>query len=371
MLSRLDRYEAFLQARYRADFHKAREYSIDEINPDLRKKMRSGHFTRIVFSVMGCSAIVSDVIGTFLNAAGARVEVQVFNDYDFAYLVPRSVVEDERTLFIISSYSGHSTEPVQVFHALAGRYHRTLLLTSGGRLAELGRQAGVSIARWALSEPDREYPLFHVGQYFAILLDMFLHLGLIQEDHRAEVAALPGHLAADFTPELRELALATAARSHNANIIMLASPKWYESLLKLAKMHFNEMAMAPAVRNYFHEFCHSEVATLSDPERRHSVLLFRDIDDDDYTQRKMSNLLDLLTRDLPQNRNVVVTEIKLTQPTFMRKYFTALEFVQQTALALGRFYDTESRDLISEAAGNPWYHRTAVLSDLYAVRGAG
>lgn len=367
MLSRLDRYEAFLTTRYRADFHKGDEYAVDEIDPDLRRRMAEGRFTRIVFSGMGCSAIVSDVIGTYLNDADAGVEVHVFNDYDFPYLVPRSVVEDEATLFIISSYSGHSEEPVRVFQALEGKYHRTLLLTSGGRLAELGRAQGVSIARWALSEPDREYPLFHVGQYFAILIDMFLQLGLIKDDHRAEVSALPGNLASDFTPELRQLATTAARRSREANIIMLASPKWYESLLKLAKMHFNEMAMAPAVRNYFHEFCHSEVATLSDPNRAHSVLLFRDDEDDEYTRAKMDNLVSLLSRPIPQNQNVVVTEYDLTQPTFMRKYFTALEFVQHAALDLGRYYDTASRDLISEAAGNPWYHGTAVLSDMQAL----
>ncbi|MFF2149205.1 SIS domain-containing protein [Kitasatospora sp. NPDC058190] len=367
MFTRLDRYADFLNTRYRSDFLKSDEYSLDEVTPDLRKRIESGQFDRIVFSGMGCSAIVSDVIGTFLNASGSGVEVHVFNDYDFPYLVPRSVADDEGTLFIISSYSGHSEEPVRVFRALADRYHRTLLLTSGGRLAELGREAGVSVARWELSQPDREYPLFHVGQYFSILLDMFLELGLIKDDHRAEVAALPGHLATDFSAALQEQARATARCSQDANLLMLASPKWYMSLLKLAKMHFNEMAMAPATRNYFHEFCHSEVATLSDPDRRHSVLLFRDPDDDAYTRQKMDNLVRLLTRDIPQNRNVTVTEIALDQPTFMRKYFTALEFVQHTALELGRSYDTRSRDLISEAAGNPWYHTTAIRAEAAAA----
>jgi glucose/mannose-6-phosphate isomerase len=367
MLSRLDRYEDFLKSRYRRDFLKGGEYALDEITPELRRRMAERGFTRIVFSGMGCSAIVSDVIGTFLNSADADVEVYVFNDYEFDYLLPQSVVDDELTLFIISSYSGFSEEPVRVLRSLAGKYHRTLLLTSGGKLAEIGRQEGVSIARWALSEPDREYPLFHVGQYFAILIDMFLTLGLIRNDHRAEVGALPDRLAEDFTPQLEELARTAALRSRDANIIMIASPKWYESLLKLAKMHFNEMAMAPAVRNYFHEFCHSEVATLSDPTRRHSVLLFTDDDDDEYTRTKMKNLVTLLTRDIPQNRNVTVTEYEFTQPTFMRKYFTALEFVQRASLDLGRYYDTASRELISEAAGNPWYHGTAVLSDMEAL----
>ncbi|MEU9890343.1 SIS domain-containing protein [Sphaerisporangium sp. NPDC051017] len=363
MLSRLDRYEAFLRNGYRAGFLKGHEYSVAEVTDQLRARMAAGDFTRVVFSGMGCSAIVSDVIQTFLKAAGCELEIYVFNDYEFTYLLPRSVIEDERTLFIISSYSGHSEEPIRVLQALKDKQHRTLLLTSGGRLAELGRKDGISIARWELSDPDREYPLFHVGQYFAILLDMFLRLGLIKEDHRRSVEALPGHLEKDFTPHLEKLAQVAAERSENANIILVASPKWHESLLKLAKMHINEMAMTPATRNYFHEFCHSEVATLSDPERKHSVLLFTEQDDDEYTRRKMDNLVGLLTQDIPQNGNIEVTQFHLDQPTFIRKYFTALEFIQRMALALGRAHNTRSRDLISEAAGNPWYHQRTILDE--------
>ncbi|GGL20480.1 hypothetical protein Sme01_73950 [Sphaerisporangium melleum] len=363
MLSRLDRYEAFLRTGYRAGFLKWDEYSVAEVTDELRTRMAEGGFTRVVFSGMGCSAIVSDVIRTFLKASGCELEIHVFNDYEFTYLVPASVIEDENTLFVISSYSGHSEEPIRVLDALKGKYHRTLLLTSGGRLAERGLEAGISIARWRLSDPDREYPLFHVGQYFAILLDMFLRLGLIKDDHRRSIAALPEHLETDFTPQLQKLAQVAAERGENANIILIASPKWHESLLKLAKMHINEMAMTPATRNYFHEFCHSEVATLSDPERRHSVLLFTERDDDEYTRRKMRNLVELLTRDIPQNRNIGVTEVHLDQPTFIRKYFTALEFVQRMSLSLGRSHDIKSRDLISEAAGNPWYHQNTIMAE--------
>ncbi|GAA0473889.1 SIS domain-containing protein [Streptomyces sp. NPDC046215] len=366
MQSRIDRYEAFLTTQYRDGFRKPEEYSISEISPALRDRMKNGHFKRVVFTGMGCSAIVSDVVRAFFNSIDTDLEFHVFNDYDFRYLIPASVMDDERTLIVLSSYSGHSTEPLHVFHRLAHAHDRVLLLTSGGKLGELGQRHGVSIARWQLTEPDREYPLFHVGQYFAILLDMFFELGLISQDFGPEVAALPDHLETDFTAAHRELARTAAARSRDANVIMLASPLWHESLLKLAKMHLNEMAMVPATRNFFHEFCHSEVATLSDPTRKHSVLIFQDDQDDAYTRQKMTNLVGLLTSDLPQNRNIEVTEIPLTQPTFMRKYFTALELVQYLTLDLGRYRDTTSRNLISEAAGNPWYHGDTIRAELAA-----
>ncbi|MGW0853717.1 SIS domain-containing protein [Streptomyces sp. NPDC002690] len=360
MQPRLERYQEFLEQEYRSGFTKSDEYDISGISEELVKKLGSGYFTRIVFSGMGCSAIVSDVIKVFFSSIKSDLEVHVFNDYDFEYLIPRSVMEDDRTLIILSSYSGHSNEPVRAFHALSPVHDRVLLLTSGGRLGELGEEHGVSIARWTLSKPDREYPLFHVGQYFSILVDMFLKLGLLDEDHGPEVRALAQTLETDFTPSLRELAADAAVRSEDSNIIMLGSPKWHESLLKLAKMHLNEIAMVPATRNYFHEFCHSEVATLSDPVRRHSILIFSDPEEDEYTRAKSKNLVALLTAPIPQNANVTVTEIELDQPTFMRQYFTALEFVQYLTLDLGKVRETASRNLISEAAGNPWYHGTTI-----------
>jgi glucose/mannose-6-phosphate isomerase len=73
-----------------------------------------------------------------------------------------------------------------------------MLLTSGGPLAEAGERDGTSIAYWRLREPDREYPLFHVSQYFAILMDMFHEFGLIDDDHHDRLAKLSEELEADF-----------------------------------------------------------------------------------------------------------------------------------------------------------------------------
>jgi glucose/mannose-6-phosphate isomerase len=362
MPSRLERYEQFLDNEYRSAFVKSSEYSTDEITDQLRARLAGGEFRRIVFSGMGCSAIVSDVIRAYLSTFDSGLEVFVFNDYDFQFLVPRSVIEDPSTLIILSSYSGHSNEPIRAFHDLKEMHDRVLLLTSGGRLAQLGTEFGVSIARWQLSNPDREYPLFHVGQYFAILIKMFYELGLVEQDRTGEVSALVDQLSEDFDAELAQTAIEAARRAENANIIMVASPKWHESLLKLAKMHFNEIAMVPATRNFFHEFCHSEVATLSDPDHRHLVLIFCDDEEDAYTVQKRENLVSLLQSPLPQNRNIEVVQIRLDQPSFMRKYFTALEFVQRVTLDVGKFHQTQSRDLISEAAGNPWYHSTVVAA---------
>lgn len=363
MKSRLDRYEEFIEKEYRAGLVKPDEYSLEDVTPALRERMAAGEFKRIVFTGMGCSAIVSEIVRGYFAEIGLPIEVYVLNDYDFKFLAGRSVLDDEGTLYIISSYSGHSQEPIRAYQRLRDVRDRVLLLTSGGQLAEAGRADGVSIAYWRLREPDREYPLFHVSQYFAILMDMFHEFGMLDDNHRSRLAELAEVLEVDFEG-LRGIADQISEASQDANIIMIASPKWHESLLKLAKMHFNEMAMVPTARNYFHEFCHSEVATLSNPTRKHSVIWFSDRDDDDYTLAKGENLQRLLTDDRPENRNIRFTRVDLGEGDFLRKYFNALNIVQHAALSLGRYHETESRDLISEAAGNPWYHSTTIESEL-------
>ncbi|MGH3168376.1 MAG: hypothetical protein ACRDN0_21145 [Trebonia sp.] len=358
--SRLNRYASFISEEYFDGFLKGDEYFIGGIHQELNRRLLGGHFKRIVFTGMGCSAIVSDVIRGYFIECGISVDIHVVNDYDFQFLVPDSVIQDEATLIVISSYSGNSDEPIMALRRLLPIRHRVLLLTSGGRLAEIGTDEDVSILYWRLQNPDREYPLFHVTQYFAILLDFFKKSGLLDTSHVKQLPRLAEQLRADADEERDRLAARVAAASYGANLVLVATPKWHESLLKLCKMHLNEIAMVPAARNQFHDFCHSEVASLTDPEIRHSVLVFCDAESDDYTKNKIDNLVRLLNEPSPQNRNVSVHRIEMDQPGFLRKFFGALDFIQRLTLLLGRHTNLSSRDLISEAAGNNWYHSSTI-----------
>ena len=44
--------------------------------------------------------------------------------------------------------------------------------------------------------------------------------------------------------------------------------------------------------------------------------------------------------------------------------FYALGIIQKSALKLGRYREVDSRTLISEAAGNSWYHSDTIESEL-------
>ncbi len=357
--SRLHRYHDFIDTEFANGLTRPGEYSLEDLKPELAQRIRDGRFRSIVFTGMGCSAIVSDVIRGFLVDQGIPLDVFVLNDYDPTYLLPAGVLGDETTLVIISSYSGHSREPLIALESLSAIRDRIVLLTSGGPLGEQGRELGVSAIYWRLDHPDREYPLFHVTQYFAILLDVFARLGLLPHNHQPELVRLADDLAAGVAGR-QAWAERVADQSRDAKVLLVASPKWHETLLKLAKMHLNEIAMVPAGRNFLHEFCHSEIASLSDSRHRHSLIVFVDGDDDDYTKAKVGNFISLLTEERPENALLTVTRIDLEQPTFLARLFGALDQIQRLTLELGLQTPTRSRDLISEAAGNRWYHSSTI-----------
>ncbi|MFD7449612.1 SIS domain-containing protein [Kitasatospora sp. NPDC059827] len=360
MDQRLARYEEFMKSEFFAGLLKPTEYSIEDLTPALTERITEGSFRRIVFVGMGCSAIVSDVLRGYFNEIGSPIDVFVLNDYEVKFLLPPSALEGDNTLFVVSSYSGNSDEPLLALDELTGREDQTLILTSGSQLAEAGKNRGISIAHWRLAEADREYPLFHVPQYFAILLHMFHHLGFLPSDGTQDLQAVFNQLTDSELMGRWDDVDRIARDTQDANIILLGSPKWHESLFKLGKMHFNEMAMAPTTRNLFHEFCHSEVATLSEPARRHCILLFSDDSEDQYTKDKMDNLIQTLAADCDKNRNVAVENIELPGQDFLTQFFWALNLIQLISLKLGRYYSTASRDLISETSGNGYYHSETI-----------
>lgn len=105
--------------------------------------------------------------------------------------------------------------------------------------------------------------------------------------------------------------------------------------------HLNEIDMVPVTRNCCHEFCHSEVATLTDPERRHGILIFSGPAADEDTRVKRKKMVSSRTAPVSKNARVTVAEAELDQPTSIRQYFTALEFIECLTLGLRRARETK------------------------------
>jgi len=363
MQPRLERLEGMLGDPLFESILWGHEYDLDGLDPGLRSRIESGQFRRIVFYGMGCSSVVSDIVKGFFLSVGIPIQVDVINDYELDWFVNREVMKDDATLAIIVCYSGWSVEPClfyETMRELTGN-RNLIVLSGGGKIADLCRSNGSSLIQYRLQHADREYPLYHVQQFFAIFLDLFYKLKITNSSYRAELEESVEFLKKEFDEGTRQQAKAIAARLQGSRIVLLSTADWYVTLLKQTTMFFNEIAMVPTHRNLLHEFSHTEVATYSDPAEKQAIVTFRDSGVDDYTSNKIRTLAELFgDKSVPQNRNIEFVNIDLDQDGFFKKFFFGHFFSVYIAYYLGQYADVAGRDLISIAAKNPWWSKRSI-----------
>jgi glucose/mannose-6-phosphate isomerase len=362
-LDKLARYNNYLREEFASSLTRYNEY---ELNAKAKALYVNGQRPkRLVFTGMGCSAIVSYMIKGFFAFHREDLEIEILNDYDPTYDIAKSIFDDPDTLIIVSSYSGHSEEPIKAYeeHFKSCR-GKILFLTSGGRLGAIAEADKMPVAYWRLFNPDREYPLLHAPQFFAILLDILRQINVISTNHQMELretqVALKAYLSQEIVPKLECI----AARIRNRDLTLVAGPKWYTSLLRLVQMHFNEVANHPTHMAPLHDFCHSEVAILNAPRTNHGILLFKDVDEDAYAEQKIANLRNLLTDADPANISIHYDELILKGSSFSEQMFTALAWIQEIVYQLGLHNVMPSRELISRAAGNSWYNVATIQHEI-------
>jgi glucose/mannose-6-phosphate isomerase len=339
------------------------EYDLAALDEGLRKRIEAGQFSRIVFYGMGCSSVVSDIIKGFFLEEGVPIRVDVVNDYDLDWFVDPEILRDDATLTIIVCYSGWSVEPCLFFEKMREmtENRNLIVLSGGGKIASLAREHNTSLIQYKLRHADREYPLYHVQQFFAIFLDLFHKLGITRSSYRSELEDSVRFLKESFDEKTIARAQEIARRLSGSRIALLGTADWYVTLLKQTTMFFNEIAMVPTHRNLLHEFSHTEVAAYSDPSVKQAIVVFRDAAADDYTRSKIDAMEKLLgDRSVPQNEKIEFIIIDLDQGNFLRKFFFGHFLTVYIAYFLGLGADVSGRDLISIAAQNPWWSQRSI-----------
>jgi glucose/mannose-6-phosphate isomerase len=339
------------------------EYDLDGLDEGLRNRIESGQFSRIVFYGMGCSSVVSDIVKGFFLSERIPIRVEVINDYDLDWFIDREVLRDEATLTIIVCYSGWSVEPCLFYESMRQMTgnRNLIVLSGGGKIAGLCRQDGTSLIQYKLRHADREYPLYHVQQFFSIFLDLFHKLKITKSSYQAELEESARFLQEEFNEGTLRRAEAIAEKLRDSRIVLLGTADWYVTLLKQTTMFFNEIAMVPTHRNLLHEFSHTEVAAYSDPASKQAIVTICDANADEYTRNKIRTLKEVFgDESVPQNRNIEFVNIELDQENFFKRFFFGHFFMVYIAYYLSQHADVTGRDLISIAAKNPWWSQRSI-----------
>lgn len=122
----------------------------------------------ILIAGMGGSAIGADLLAAYAGPL-CPLPIMVHRDYDLP-----AWARGPQTLVIASSHSGNTEETLSAFEQARERGCRTLVLTTGGRLAQLGAESGAPVWRFEHSGQPRSAVGFSFGLLLAALFRMAL-----------------------------------------------------------------------------------------------------------------------------------------------------------------------------------------------------
>ena len=144
------------------DAHGAANGAVESASDSLRHILLVG---------MGESAVGADLLAAYA-APRCPIPLLVQRDYDLP-----AWARGPETLVIASSHSGGTEETCFAFQQALERGCRVMVLTTGGRLAQMGQEHGAPV--WLF--PNTGQPRAAVGYSFSLLLAVLYRLGLIPD----------------------------------------------------------------------------------------------------------------------------------------------------------------------------------------------
>ncbi len=224
------------------------------------KRISPEDYEGVVFSGMGGSGIVGDIIKTLLENSGVRVPLLSLRGYTLPPYVK------EGWLVVCTSYSGNTEETLSIFnHALSVNAH-LVCISSGGLLKEYADREGVEHHRIPTGYPPR----YALGYMLSVLMSL---LGF---DPEPVGAHLMHH---------RDRIIAWA--KDTAKVVFSYMPIVYGTPLTEAvafrwKTQINENTKTQCYTAVLPELHHNEVVGLDNPAVRNLCHFFLLYDEEDH-----------------------------------------------------------------------------------------
>lgn len=250
-----------------------------------------GPYRSIVSCGMGGSAIAGEILSMLAP------DVIVHWDYE----IPATT--DGQDLVICTSWSGTTEETISSYQAAITRGCQTLVITTGGHLADLARQHGTPLV---LLPPRVDSGQADLTPRTAVGLMVGALFGALGRSHE-----LPSHV--------NPLALESRGRELAAIIgdrmpIIYASYPW-RKLTGFWKMAYSETAKRQVMANWFPSAAHNEIVGWEGPYRDTAAfIIFRDPTENARYTKNFDALLAVLA-----TKEYTVSNVELSGSTSSEK----------------------------------------------------
>ncbi|MFC2094544.1 bifunctional phosphoglucose/phosphomannose isomerase [Bacteroidota bacterium] len=255
------------------------------------------NINNIIVAGMGGSAISADLLKPFLRD---ELKVPLFVNRD--YVLPEFA--DEKTLVIISSYSGNTEETISCFKEAVKKDCKIIAVSTGGWIKNFAKENGFP----CINLKEGFQPRFALGVSFFTLLKILQSVELIpsQDEVVNEITLLWKNKGIEYSGE-ENIALKHAEELAGF-IPLIYSSANFEAIGYRLKCQFNENSKLHAFNNVIPELNHNEIIgweTFQDKELNAKLIT---IVDNDYHPQILKRFE--ITRELAQKSGVEIIVLK-------------------------------------------------------------
>ncbi len=288
---------------------------------------------RVLIAGMGGSAIGADLLAAYAAPlSGVPILVQR------SYSLP-AWVQGPETLVIASSHSGNTEETLSAFEQASKSNCRILALSTGGKLAEIAKDANIPL--WTFEHSGQ--PRAAVGFSFGLLLALCYRSGLLPDPTdelaraikamRMQQVSIQADIPVVHNPAKRE------AGQLVGRWVMVFGADVLEPVARRWKTQLNELAKAWAQFEALPEADHNALAGLAQPEPALSNAMALFLRADSYHPR--NQLRTDLTKQAYMLEGLNTDFVDAQGETPLAQMWTALHMGDYVAYYLAMLYDID------------------------------
>ena len=287
-------------------------------------------YRNLVVTGLGGSAIGGDILRTW-TLARLGIPLLVNRDYE----LPGFVNQD--TLVVAVSYSGQTEETLAAYQQAIDRGAQVIVVTSGGRLADMAAQDDSAVVKI----PGGLSPRAASGYLFAPLALILEELGLIEGAVRelAETVQVLLAVREDIHPgaEGPDNQARLIAQDLQGNLpVIWGSSARSEIAAMRWKTQINENAKSPAYFNSFPELNHNEIVGFEEPAdllARWVVIILRDPEDNSRVQRRMDISTGIIRRQIQK-----IIEVQARGESWLARFYSLVYVGDYASYYLAQAY---------------------------------
>lgn len=250
-------------------------------------------FRNVVFTGLGGSAIGGDLVRSYL-AGEVKIPIIVNRNYGLPEFV------DQRTLLVVTSYSGNTEETLQAYEEGEKRSAKIIAVTSGGELAGRAGRGGVPL----VTIPSGLPPRAALGYLFLPALIILSKIGIASDKSKEiqeAIACLRG-LSKKLGPKLSSKdnqAKALASAIYGRFPLIYGSNDFFDVVTMRWRTQLAENSKHLASSHLFPELTHNEIVGWANPPdliKKFVVIILRDRDDHPRIARRMAVTSDIIKK---------------------------------------------------------------------------